>query len=179
MSFAIRPAVPVDAPSLPDIERAAGESFRALPDLAWIASGDVMPVARHLELIATGTSWVAGDNRGQLLGFLSAELSGDALHIWEMSVRPAAQGQGIGRALIEAAIAFAKRRALRSLTLTTFRDVPWNAPFYTRRGFALLDAAEIDARLSSILADEIANGLPGDRRCAMRHAILAPMPPAR
>jgi GNAT superfamily N-acetyltransferase len=179
MSFAIRPAVPVDAPSLPDIERAAGESFRALPDLAWIASDDVLSVARHLELIATGTCWVAADDRGQLLGFLSAELTGDALHIWEMSVRPAAQGQGIGRALIEAAIAFAKRRALHAVTLTTFRDVPWNAPFYARCGFALLEPAQTDARLSAILADEIAHGLPGDRRCAMRHAILAPMPPAR
>jgi hypothetical protein len=28
------------------------------------------------------------------------------------------------------------RRRYPAVTLTTFRDVPWNAPFYTRLGFS-------------------------------------------
>lgn len=54
------------------------------------------------------------------------------------------------------------------MTLTTFRDVPWNAPFYARRGFELLDDTTIGERLQTILEKEAGHGLPRARRCAMR-----------
>jgi hypothetical protein len=30
-----------------------------------------------------------------------------------------------------------------AVTLRTFRDVPWNGPFYLRRGFAVVDSAAL------------------------------------
>ncbi len=57
---------------------------------------------------------------------------------------------------------------MEALTLTTFRDVPWNAPLYQRLGFELLTGPEIGERLARILVGEAERGLPGDRRCAMR-----------
>lgn len=61
---------------------------------------------------------------------LSAETVADReLHIYEMSVVDTCQGLGLGRALVQAAINWAVANHLAALTLTTFRDVPWNAPY--------------------------------------------------
>jgi hypothetical protein len=65
--------------------------------------------------------------------------------------------------LMQAAESFARARNLRSLTLTTFTDVPWNAPWYSRLGFEL---ESCDARLSALVLMEVERGLP--RRCGMR-----------
>ena len=59
MAVQIRHAVSADAALLPDIERSAGELFRTVPDLAWIAGDEVMSAEAHLEHIAQGTVWVA------------------------------------------------------------------------------------------------------------------------
>ncbi|WP_292173833.1 hypothetical protein [Mesorhizobium sp.] len=61
----VRIAQEADAQSLPDIEQSAGEAYREIADLAWIADDDNLTVERHRELIAKGTCWVAveDDNR--------------------------------------------------------------------------------------------------------------------
>ncbi|TGQ50488.1 N-acetyltransferase [Mesorhizobium sp. M1C.F.Ca.ET.193.01.1.1] len=164
----IRPARADDAEAMPDIEQSAGLAFRAIPDLAWLADGDNVSAERHHELIAKGACWVAADEQDQPIGFLSAGVEGGALHIWELDVRLDRQGSGIGRALIERAIEDAKRRGLSTVTLTTFRDVAWNAPFYRKFGFRILEGAEVDGRLSGLLSGEAEHGMPLDRRCAMR-----------
>ncbi len=164
----IRLAISEDADALPAIEQSAGLAFRAIPELAWLADGDNVSPGRHRALIAQGACWVAADDQDRPVGFLSAEVIGDALHIWELDVRLDRQGQGIGRALLERAIADVGRRGLAAVTLTTFRAVTWNAPFYRKVGFRVLEGAEIDERLATLLQEEAAHGLPADRRCAMR-----------
>lgn len=173
MSFDIRPSRVADAPHLPAIERSAGYLFRTIPDLAWLADGDDIPVERHLEWIAAGTSWVAETDNYCLVGFLCAEVAGDVLHIWELSVDLDHQRQGIGQALIAETVAFARRRRFASVTLTTFREVPWNEPAYQRMGFVTLGTDQLDERLTMILGKEIASGLPPERRCAMRLLLVA------
>ena len=54
------------------------------------------------------------------------------------------------------------------MTLTTFRTIPWNCPFYERLGFRTLDEADLSPRLLAVLDEEDAHGLPRDTRCAMR-----------
>ena len=164
----VRPARAEDAEALPQIEQSAGESFLAIPELAWLADSDNISAERHRTLIAAGACWVAADEEGRPAGFLSAGIEGDALHIWELDVRLDRQGQGFGRALLERAVADARRRSLAAVTLTTFRAVPWNAPFYRKFGFRILEGAEIDRRLASLLEDEVEHGMPSDQRCAMR-----------
>ncbi len=171
MTIQIRHAVPADAALLPDIERSAGALFRTLPGLAWIAGHQVMPAEAHLARIAEGTVWVAQDEEASLIGFLTAEGAGDELHIWELSVDAGHQGRGAGRQLIAAAEAYARRTGISALTLTTFRGVPWNEPFYARLGFETLEGAAIGERLSTLLRDEVLHGLPGERRCAMRRRL--------
>ncbi|WP_373691614.1 hypothetical protein [Hyalangium versicolor] len=73
---------------------------------------------------------------------------------------------------MEEAAAYSRREGLAALTLTTFRGVPWNEPFYARLGFETLEGAAIGERLSAILRDEVLKGLPGERRCAMRRTAV-------
>ena len=161
----IRPAIECDADLLPEIERSSGETFRQIPALAWIADDDVQPADRYRELISRGASWVATVD-GNVIGFLSAERHGETLHIWQMSVHFEHQGKGVGRALIDAARQWAKVQGLSSITLTTFRDVPWNAPFYESCGFGLV-APNSSPFLMNVLAEEKKAGLPMEGRCAM------------
>ena len=174
MSVLIRLAKPEDAPRLPDIERSAGHLFRQIAGLEWIAEDHVMTADQHLPAIRARTAWVACKDEAPV-GFLSAERTLDILHIREVSVLASVMGRGIGRSLIQAAIAAANESGLSALTLTTFRDVPWNEPYYQRLGFETVAADDLDQRLHSILAGEVSAGLPGDRRCAMRlNLVVAP-----
>jgi radical SAM protein with 4Fe4S-binding SPASM domain len=174
----IRLAETGDAELLPGIERSAGERFRLIPELAWIADGDDLPVEHHLRLIPQHTCWVAVDELDCPIAFLSAEVLSEELHIWEISVRLERQRAGIGRKLIHHAIQEAKARGLAAVTLTTFRKVSWNEQFYTRLGFKTLDSREAGDRLNQILRAEIERGFPPERRCAMRLDIRWQNPPA-
>lgn len=152
---------------LPAIERSSGEAFRGLPDLGWIADDAVMSAEQHAPFIAAGNVWVAAMG-GRPVGFITAEAAPDAWHIWQMAVEHDAQGHGLGRALLNTAIEHARKRGASAVTLSTFRDVPWNAPFYAKSGFQILHAQDLNDRLREVLENEVAHALPREQRCAMR-----------
>ncbi|MDF9618018.1 GNAT family N-acetyltransferase [Pseudomonas entomophila] len=162
----IRPTLAQELPLLPALERSAAQAFRQYPALAWLADSEVMDETEHARFQTAGSSWVAVDEHDQPLGFICAAVVGDTLHIHELSVCQEAQGQGLGRQLLDQAIQTARAAGLRAVTLTTFTEVPWNGPFYARLGFEVLTAGHLDERLTAILAEERAHGLEG--RCAMR-----------
>lgn len=165
--FSIRPTAEADAPLLPAIERSAGEAFLEIPDLAWIASDRIMSAEEHLPFVQRQASWVAVDAADAPLGFIIADPVGGYMHVWEIAVQRAMQGLGLGSALLAHAVRTAAAQALPGVTLTTFRDVPWNAPFYARCGFRTLGAHELTPALRGFLDKEARAGLPPARRCAM------------
>ena len=79
----------------------------------------------------------------------------------------------MGRALIEHLAGRAERAGLAGLTLTTFADVPWNAPYYTRLGFRTLADSELTDGLREIRRAEAAHGLDHWPRVCMRRATTA------
>jgi len=162
-----------DAEVFPGIEHSAGLAFREIPALAWIADDHDLPSEFHRRLVLTGTSWTAVDCLDKPIGFLSAEVFSGDLHIWELSVCLDRQRTGIGRRLISRAIEAAKVRNLSAITLTTFMDVPWNAPFYKRLGFQVLDRQALAPRLSDVLLLEAERGFAPSTRCAMRLSLPA------
>ncbi|KND90041.1 hypothetical protein TOPH_05351 [Tolypocladium ophioglossoides CBS 100239] len=167
--FTTRPATAADVPLLPAVERSAAEAFKRIPDLAWVADDDGQSEQRHLELIQGGVSWVAvNDASDAPLGFLNGQLMGGNLHIWEMSVGKDHQGKGIGRGLMNHARRWATSQDLLAITLTTFRDVPWNDKFYASMGFTMLSSSELTPALKRVLGDAVRDGFPGEKRCAMR-----------
>jgi N-acetylglutamate synthase-like GNAT family acetyltransferase len=82
-------------------------------------------------------------------------------------VVPESGGSGIGSALLATVCAHARAAGLRAVTLTTFRDVPWNAPFCARRGFRVLPEDEWTPGLAALVAREEELGLPRGMRVVM------------
>jgi len=162
----IRLATQQDAAAMPDIERSSGEAFRIIPNLAWIADDKVTSQERHAALIRLGAAWVSHDASNEITAFLTAEVREDVLHIWQMSVRSDQQRKGIGRNLIQAAENWASANQLVAMSLTTFRDVPWNAPFYASCGFQEVDPNFYSVLQSTLEAEQQA-GLPIEQRIAM------------
>lgn len=161
---------------LPSIENSAGEAFRGSSQ-SEVADGPDNPSDFYLPLAAQGLVWVAASEAG-LLGFIGCERFDDALHICELDVRHEHQRKGIGRALIAHAIQAARDLQLPAVTLSTFRDIPWNAPFYSRLGFVEPAVDEPHLRRASIAALEAAQGLDVASRCFMRLALPAQSQPA-
>lgn len=56
-------------------------------------------------------------------------------HLEQVSVAPAYMRRGVGRALVVAAMSESRSRGYREISLRTFADVAWNAPFYRTLGF--------------------------------------------
>ncbi|MEM7780893.1 MAG: GNAT family N-acetyltransferase [Pseudomonadota bacterium] len=166
MDWSLRLARPADAELMPAIERAAAKTFGDVPGLDNLDPEDVTEVTDLLRFIRKGHSLVTHVGE-RMVGFLVSEPIARELHIWELDVHPDFQGRGIGAGLVRAAQVDARNSGFNALTLTTFRDVKWNAPFYARLGFEEVTALDAHARLAGILTKEANAGLPAERRCAM------------
>jgi GNAT superfamily N-acetyltransferase len=129
-----------------------------------------MSAEDHRPFAVQGLVWVA-EEAGRLIGFATCEAFEHELHLWELAVRLEAQGKGAGRALIAAAEEEARTRGLPAVTLTTFRDIPWNAPFYARCGFVELSDENLGPFLTLVREKEVEIGLDVANRCAMRLAL--------
>lgn len=164
--WTLRLARPGDGAAMPAIERAAAELFIGAPDLAGFDADDTWEAPELERLIRKGHCLVSHVGTA-MAGFLVAEPHGRELHIWEMNVHPRFQRRGIGASLVRAAIIDARNAGFAALTLTTFADLPWNAPFYQRLGFVACPPEVSHPRLAAVLAEEAADGLPIARRCAM------------
>jgi hypothetical protein len=70
--------------------------------------------------------------------------------------------------LIEEIAQLARSRGLMQLVLSTYRDVPWNAPYYRRLGFRDIEEAELDDALIARRDAHIARGLDESKRVFMR-----------
>lgn len=163
LAIDIRLATAADLPNLPAIELSGAQAFRGhdVPDAVFHVAS---PVERWLPGQAAGTIWVADDG-GKVVGFLAATRHGDRLHIDEFAVARPMQGRGLGRRMVSLVVDWARREGLASLSLTTFRSVAWNAPFYRSCGFDEWTedlAVDVDAEM----VRGAAYGLKD--RCAMR-----------
>lgn len=166
MSVIIRPARANEIPRLQEIEREAAIRFRDV-GLDAIADGDPNDEAFILALMKSGEV-LGAESEGALVGFVLAGRLDDALHIYEISVAPSHGGRGIGGALLDAIADRAHHRGVRALSLSTFADVAWNAPFYARRGFALVEERAWTPAFFALRAVERAAGLSLERRIFMR-----------
>jgi len=160
----IRLAGPHEAPTIRQIEDDAAARFRDSKH-AYVFEHAAAPADVYAELAERKLVWMA-DHKGGAVGFAACEVCPDALHLKELAVRHRFQGQGIGRALVREVAKAARRRKLPAVTLTTFVDLEWNAPWYARLGFQELGADTLVERLRQELEDEYGRGLTD--RCAMR-----------
>lgn len=115
--------------------------------------------------------WVAVDKNDVPVGFVYARRIEDHLYIQELDVLRAYQRRGIGGRLIDAVCGAAKGGGLAAVTLSTFADVPWNAPYYERLGFRALRQSSLTPGMRTIEKEEAAFGLDVSRRVFMRRTL--------
>jgi ribosomal protein S18 acetylase RimI-like enzyme len=166
----IRTARRAELPALRDIERAAGRSFVdvGMTEIAEDEPPSLEELARYHD---GGRVWVATDAADAPIGYLLAEVVDGALHVEQVSVHPRCARRGVGRALLDHAAAVARDAGLAGLTLTTFAEVPWNAPYYERCGFVVLPGDALTPGLRAIREREAAHGLDRWPRVCLRRPV--------
>ena len=136
-----------------------GPSIRkAQPDDFAVLRGIEFEADRLFESVGIGpfTNDEAGDHFHQAalvlvvgdppVGFVCVELVDGIPHIWQLAVLPEHGRKGLGRALLEGACDWARTEKFDAITLTTYRDVPWNGPFYKSLGFVTIDTLTPELR---------------------------------
>lgn len=164
--FVIRAAKEFDIERLLEVERRAAALLLGLGTHDLFATHSLSAQDLH-EGTLQGILRVA-EVDGHVVGFaLCGQVDGHA-HLFEMDVVPGHGRRGIGSALLESVCDVAAARGLESITLSTLRDVPWNAPFYARRGFVELPEPSWGPELGKIIERERMLGFPTQMRVVMQ-----------
>jgi GNAT superfamily N-acetyltransferase len=153
---------------LRELEVRAGRPF-ATVGMDEVAGDEPLPAAELLTYQQDGRAWIYPDESGEPAAYLIAKWVDGVVHVEQVSVDPRHAGKGIGASLIEHVAGWARERGSAALTLTTFRDVVWNGPYYERLGFRPLDV--LTPGLAEIRAEEAAHGLDRWPRLAMRREL--------
>jgi GNAT superfamily N-acetyltransferase len=129
----IRSVRPEELALLPAIEAAADTMFEPL------GIGPLPGPGTEEEFAAALVVLVAGDPP---VGLCRIDDIDGGAHLEQLSVQPDHAGHGIGRSLLRAACEWAQARHYREITLATYRDIPWNGPFYASEGFVERGSAD-------------------------------------
>ena len=168
----IRDARAADLSEICGIEAAAGELFRLI-GMAAIAD-DPPPALEALAVYQQdGRAWVATDSADHPIAYLLLDVVERFAHVEQVTVHPRYARRGIGRVLIEEAARWAVERGRDEMTLTTFEDVPWNAPYYRRLGFREVTEAKWSDGIRRIMQSERDHGLAAWPRVVMKKSVTA------
>jgi GNAT superfamily N-acetyltransferase len=166
----IRPPAGDELEALRSVERDAGRAFHAI-GMAEIADDEPLPLVELETFRAAGRAWVAVDGHDRPVAYVLSAVVDGCAHIGQLSVASTHARQGLGVALIDHLETAALAEGRPALTLTTFRYVPWNAPYFRRLGFMVAGQADQGPELAALVARE-ATTIPGAApRVAMRRSL--------
>ncbi|MFZ0267655.1 GNAT family N-acetyltransferase [Caulobacter sp.] len=157
-----RPARPQEIETIRALERVSAQRFIGLMDAL---AGDEPSSASVLAIrIADGGLIVAVEG-GAVVGFVMFRRVEARAYVEQLDVLPAFAGRAIGAALLDEVAERARAAGLDGLSLSTFREVPWNAPYYRRLGF--VEVADLTPGMLAIREEHLARGLDEDARVFM------------
>lgn len=165
--YHLRPARPDERDRIREIEDLAGTRFAGL-DLIDESLDVSFPPEDLARLIDAGQVWVACDATDTPVGMVIAAVRDGAVYVEEMDVLAEHGRRGLGGRLLDAVCGWARAQGHPAVTLSTFRDVPWNGPFYRGHGFADLAPAEWTPGMRTIREQEARHGLHTEVRVLMR-----------
>lgn len=164
--YHIRPAQPTDLPALRVIEQAAAQLFGAT-QYDFIVHDEGMSLAAYEHHFTHNRIWVAADENDTPVGFAVARLLDGNVYLHEIDVHPDHGRRGLGRQLIAAVIEWARQQQMPAVTLSTFDNIAWNAPYYAKLGFQPLPQEALSPGLQEVRRREAANGLDSNHRVCM------------
>lgn len=170
MDYIVRLAEPDDTALLPSVERRAVRLFDGWLSATGLTAEileNVTSIEEFEEARARGHLWVAVSEAHGIVGFAQVTLLDGFAHLDEIDVVPECARRGIGSRLVEVVCEWAARSGYEKVTLSTFRDVPFNAPFYARLGFTVLDPAVLPPEHAQLVRNEHARGLRTELRVIM------------
>ena len=140
--FKVRPADPSDAEALVRLAEAVSaepEGWLISANGDWRSVGDERRYLKALRRYPNAAVFVAERSDGAIIGRLSLarDTHPASAHVADLGLMVAkdARGHGVGRALLEAAVDWARGAGIRKLELHVF---PWNEPairLYEQFGF--------------------------------------------
>ncbi len=156
--FEIRPwQARDDLARLVDVSQAADQLFAGVGlDLPPDDPTDELTRAEHV--------LVAGS---PAVGFAVINTVDGRAHLATLGVHPAHGRRGVGSQLLAAVCDLSSELGRQAITLTTFVDVPWNAPWYSDRGFAVLSPERWGPELREVWEAERSAGILVAPRTAM------------
>lgn len=166
-NFSIREAVSSDIASMRAIERRATQIYRTI-GYDFCADGPIRDVEEHERVQAAGMALFAVSIDGLAAGFAMYEPLDGEIHLVEIDVDPAFQNKGLARRMIAIGEGWTQDKGFGGITLTTYRDVPWNAPFYRRIGFTEFEPESWRKGLLETVEREAAWGFALRPRIVMR-----------
>lgn len=151
------------------IERKAQRSFLDSPHPE-AAGLDPLPLDELRRQLEEGWLFVAAGEADSPVAFVACCVLDGEVFVEEVDVLPDHGGRRIGARLLDAVADAARSRGMRRIVLTTFADVPWNAPYYRRLGFCVLPPEEWGPELVERAEEEHDAGLDRAARvCLVRH----------
>lgn len=171
LDYAVRLAQPSDVEHLPDIERAAAHRYRPyLPRLGLSPDQlqDIVPIKFLYQAQQRQRLWVAVLKTSEPVGFVIVDGLANGWFVVELDVLPNLGRQGIGTALMKQMLQAACGRGCPTVTLTTFRHVPWTIPFYQRLGFEIVIPAHYTPDIRAIVDHEERHGFSRYVRVVMQ-----------
>jgi ribosomal protein S18 acetylase RimI-like enzyme len=164
--YTIRSAHAEELTLLAQIERSAAVLFLNTP-YAFLANDEPLSLDFVQQRFQVGQIWVAVDKQDVVVGFAITREVDDTIYLQEMDVDPAHGRRGLGAALVETVCTWAQLQGYCAISLSTFRDIPWNAPFYSKLGFHILAESELSIGFQQIRLQEMESGLPISDRVIM------------
>ena len=171
--YTIRFARAEELTLLAQIERAAAILFIDTP-YAFLVNAEPLSLDFVRERFQAGQLWVAVDRDDVVVGFAITREVDRTIYLQEMDVDPKHGQRGIGTALIQTISDWAQFHRYDTISLSTFSDLPWNAPFYAKLGFRMLEESELTIGFQQIRRQEMEAGLPISERVIMDHQLQSP-----
>lgn len=163
--YVIKKAESRHIPLLNAIELAAATLFPedSLPE--HILS-DKLPMDMLFAGKEQGMLWVAVDAEDSPVGYILLQAMEGIALLAQIDVHPNHGRKGLGTALVVHGLEHIRQYGFSEIYLTTFSEIKWNAPFYRKLGFVILQKNEMPTVMVNILQAEHEHGLKN--RVAMR-----------
>ncbi|MBR8743398.1 GNAT family N-acetyltransferase [Nocardiopsis sp. MG754419] len=107
-------------------------------DTMFARAGVALPADDPREMLDHVERVLVAESHGHVVGLAATVTLDGAVHLEQLAVDPAHGRRGVGGALLERVCVEGAARGHDRATLTTFRDLSWNGPWYRRRGFVVL-----------------------------------------